>query len=140
MKRSSSLMLVASLAFLTGCYHQVVQTGRAPSTTVIERPWTATWIFGIVPAEDISTAAQCPSGVATVVTEQSFLNGLVGVLTLGIYTPQNVTITCATGTAAHGDRREIRVGDGATLERRMSAIEEAIEIAEQTRQPVVVRY
>ena len=140
MRRSSSLMLMASVAFLSGCYHQVVQTGRTPGTTVVERPWTATWIYGIVPAEEISTAAQCPNGVATVVTEQSFLNGLVGVLTLGIYTPQNVTITCATGTAARGDGREIRVAAGATLERRMNAIEEAIEIAEQTRQPVVVRY
>ncbi len=38
---------------------------------------------------------ECPGGVARVETQQSFVNGLVGTLTSGIYTPLQVTTTCA---------------------------------------------
>lgn len=88
------------LAATTGCFRQVVQTGRAPSTTVVQQNWVSTWVFGLVAAQPIDARAQCPSGVATVETHTSFANGLVGGLTLGIWTPQSVRITCASGTAA----------------------------------------
>ncbi len=42
----------------------------------------------------------CPSGNATIHDEQTFLNGLVAVLTSGIYTPTKVTIRCSTGQSA----------------------------------------
>jgi hypothetical protein len=91
--------LCAVLLLSTACFRQVVQTGRTPAATVIDRPWTHTWLWGLVPATPIDVTSQCRSGIATVVTEQSFLNGLVGALTLFIYTPRHVTITCATGSA-----------------------------------------
>lgn len=141
MKGFSRVCVIALVCFLSACFHQVVQTGRAPGTTVIERPWTATWLWGLVPADEISTAAQCPTGVATVETQQSFANGLVGILTLGIYTPQEVKITCAAGGAAlPTGAREIRVASGASLEERTEAIRQAIETAERTHEMVVVRY
>jgi hypothetical protein len=37
----------------------------------------------------------CPKGWAAIHTETSFLNGLVQGLTLNIYSPQSITITCA---------------------------------------------
>jgi hypothetical protein len=79
----------------TACFHETVHSGLTPATTVIEKQFVATWIWGIVPAEPIDTRQTCPSGVATVETQQTFLNGLVGALTLGIYSPQHVRITCA---------------------------------------------
>lgn len=92
-------VLCMVLLVTSGCYRQVVQTGRTPAATVIDRPWTSTWLWGLVPATPIDVTSQCRSGIATVVTEQSFMNGLVGLLTLGIYSPRHVTITCATGSA-----------------------------------------
>jgi hypothetical protein len=92
-------MLCAVLLVSSACYRQVVQTGRTPAATVIDRPWTHTWLWGLVPASPIDVTSQCRSGIATVVTEQSFMNGLVWGLTLGIYSPRHVTITCATGSA-----------------------------------------
>ena len=101
--RRAALAAVAAVAVLaSGCYRQVVQTGRTPSATVIHRPWTHTFAWGLVPAKPIDVTAECPSGIATVVTEQSFLNGVAMVLTLGIWTPRNVTISCATGSAMRG--------------------------------------
>ena len=42
----------------------------------------------------------CPSGNATIHDEQTFLNGLVPVLTSVIYAPTTVTIRCSTGQSA----------------------------------------
>jgi hypothetical protein len=89
------LSLVAILLATTACFHQAVHSGLAPSTTVVEKQYVATWWWGIVAAKPIDVRQQCPSGVATVETEQSFMNGFVGVLTLGIYSPQRLRVTCA---------------------------------------------
>lgn len=130
----------ATMLLTAACFHQVVQTGRAPGSTVIEKPWTSTFIFGLVPAAEINTAAQCPGGVAVVETQRSFLNGLVGAITLGIYTPVDVKITCASGTALLPRGRTIDVGAAASMSAREAAIDSAIELATRTNQTVVVRY
>ena len=85
---------------LAGCYHATIETGRTPSTVTLEKRWANSWILGLVPPDVISTAERCPSGPARVETQLSFLNQLVGALTLGIYTPMDVRVTCAQGSAA----------------------------------------
>jgi hypothetical protein len=107
MKGARAGVLCAMLLMSAACYRQVVQTGRTPAATIIDRPWTHTWLWGLVPASPIDVTSQCRSGIATVVTEQSLMNGLVWGLTLGIYAPRHVTITCATGSA-------MRPGSGRT--------------------------
>lgn len=102
-------VLCAALLASSACFRQVVQTGRTPAATVIDRPWTHTWLWGLVPAKPIDVTSQCRSGIATVVTEESFMNGLVHVLTIGIYTPRHVTITCATGSATAPGARNTRL-------------------------------
>lgn len=136
--RHSTLIGVLAALILTGCYHQVVRTGAAPGNVVVERPWTATYLFGLVPAGAINTAAQCPTGVAVIETQQTFANGLVGALTLGIYTPQTVRITCAAGTTAINGARHIRVASGASLGVRSAALKDALALAHQTGEPVVI--
>lgn len=95
MRRSSRVASLLLVAVLAGCYHQIVQTGRPPSPVVVRHAWTATWLWGLVPAEEIDVTSQCQNGVATVETQQSFMNGVVGLVTLGIYDPRDVKITCA---------------------------------------------
>jgi hypothetical protein len=87
---------VASVA-LTGCYHVSVTTGAPVAPTVIDKPWQNSFVIGLVPPPVIDTKAACPSGVAKVETEQSFLNGLVRTITYSIYTPMHARITCASG-------------------------------------------
>lgn len=108
MRRLNSLMLTVALVATAGCFHQVVQTGATPAPTTVEHAFVATWLWGLVPAEPIDVRKSCPSGVATVETQQSFINGLVGALTLGLYTPQEVKVTCgsAMGRAPTAMRRE----------------------------------
>src|SRR5690606_24645778 len=112
MRSAGALPLLLSLLLTAGCYHQVVHTGATAGPRIIEHPWTATYLFGLIPAAEISTVAQCPNGVAVIETQQTFLNGLVGVVTLGIYTPQTVRITCAAGgDASVQGARTVRVAD-----------------------------
>jgi hypothetical protein len=61
----------------------------------VEKQYVATWLWGLVPAAPVDVRQSCLSGVATVETQQTFMNGLVGVVTLGIYSPQSLRVTCA---------------------------------------------
>jgi Bor protein len=88
-------LLPVVCAVSMGCYHASVETGAEPSTEVINKSFASGWIYGLVPPSTISTAAKCPNGAAKVETQQSFVNGVVRILTLGIYTPMQVTVTCA---------------------------------------------
>jgi len=125
-----------------GCFHQVVQTGRAPGTTVVDKAFVSTWLWGLVAAQPIDVRQQCPSGVAVITTEQSFVNGLVAVVTLGIYTPQHVQVTCATGGTASIPRgaKEYQVPVGASAAVRSSIANEAVEHAIETGSPTVLRF
>jgi hypothetical protein len=97
--RIRKLAVLGAVVALAGCYHAVVETGLTPSPTVIDRPWASGWVYGLVPPKPLSTMAQCPNGPAKVETQLSFLNMLVGSLTLGIYTPMSIRVTCAQGGA-----------------------------------------
>ena len=97
MLRRSALTLALTTFLLTGCFHQVVNTGVAPAAGNATITKTASlYFFGLVGAE-VDTVADCPTGAAVIETQQTFVNGLLAVVTLGIYTPQTVTITCAAG-------------------------------------------
>ncbi|HET6836584.1 MAG TPA: Bor family protein [Gemmatimonadales bacterium] len=91
-----SVLVIASI-LLAGCYHATVETGATPSTVVIDKSFASSWIYGLVPPDVVSTAEKCPEGVAKVETQHTFVNQLVGILTLGIYTPMQIKVTCAVG-------------------------------------------
>ena len=91
-----ALTLAAVCLVASACYHQQVMSGRTPGTTIVAKPWTPTWIFGLVPATPIDVTQQCGrAGVAIVETQQTVPNWLVGLVTLGIFTPIDVKVTCA---------------------------------------------
>jgi len=140
--KSRQLLAVAVLAVAsTGCFQQVVRSGLPAGQTIVDQPWVSTWIFGLVEADPIDVRVQCPRGVAVVRTQQSFANGLVGILTLGIYTPQHVTVTCASGTARLPDARlEIRVAEWASDADRAGALRQAIAESLAHGETIIVRF
>jgi hypothetical protein len=94
MKRA--LLILALCA--TGCFRTTIKNGRPMGNAPIEydNKWHSGLVYGIAELSgpyDLSKV--CPQGLATIHTETSFLNGLVQGLTLQIYNPQSVTITCA---------------------------------------------
>jgi hypothetical protein len=128
--RVSLILLCAIL--VGGCYHASVSTGRTPSNVVIDRPFAASWIYGLVPPATVETASECANGVATVETQLSFVNQLVSFITFGIFTPMHVTVTCAAAGSASASaaERAFTIPERAThadvLERFGAAADEAV--------------
>jgi hypothetical protein len=80
---------------LSGCYRAIVTTGLTPSANVVTEEWAHSFLYGLVPPEQVDGREICPAGVATVETEHSFLNSIAAGLTWGIYTPITIRVTCA---------------------------------------------
>ena len=94
---------------------------------------TMGYIGGLVAPPTIETASKCPSGVAMVETQHTFVNGLVQVFTGNLLNPINVKITCAASgrSAAPTIRSQ---GDA------IKAISEAADRARETGAPVFVQF
>lgn len=90
------LVLLGSVLVLSGCFHASIETGAAPSATVIEKPWAPSFVYGLVPPSTVETQEKCGAkGVSKVETRISFLNGLVSGLTFSLFTPMSIKVTCA---------------------------------------------
>ena len=89
----------------------------------------------------METASRCPDGVAKAETQLSFLNQVVHILTLGIYTPMDIRVTCAlpAGTSAPQGAM-LRVPAGADSEGVRAAFATAADQAAERRAAVLVRF
>ena len=137
----SKLLLAFLSLSLVGCYAGTVDTGLPPSSKVIKQAWASCWIYGLVPPKTVETAALCPNGVARVETQLSFLNQVVSALTLGIYTPMQITVTCAEATSVGqiGVDVDIVVAENASQDEIRSAFADAARQAAETHRPVFVQ-
>ncbi|MES2522823.1 MAG: Bor family protein [Gemmatimonadota bacterium] len=136
MRRSLALLTSVAALVLSGCYHAVVTTGRPAGDVTINKPWANSFVYGLVPPPVTETAQQCKGGVAKVETQQSFLNGLVGGLTFGLYTPMTINVTCASSTAMLPGAPALDVGtvDAA------ATFEQAIKLADKISAPVYLKF
>jgi len=134
------IVLFVTLLAVSGCYAARVETGLAPSTTQIKKGFASCWIYGLVPPATVKTAAQCENGVAIVETKLSFVNGLVGALTFGIYTPMEIVVTCAQKPQASlmGAEVNLALCEGATTEEIQETFSHAADEAVRTGRPVIV--
>lgn len=130
--------IVFTFSFLA-CYHATVETGRSPNGVRIEERWASSFIYGLVPPDVVEAAAKCPDGLARVETRLGFLNQVVGVITLGIYTPMEIVVSCAGSTVA-ADRRGTTLTAGSDGKARTSSIRRASAIARETERPVYVKF
>lgn len=130
-------LLVALAAFsLSGCYHATIETGLATSADSVTVPWAHSFIYGLVPPATVSAAAKCKNGVAKVETQMSFLNGLVGAITWGIYTPMTITVTCSNGQRASIDNgATITVGSNP-----QAAVQQAAQLARESGKAVFLKF
>jgi hypothetical protein len=133
------VLLLASLS-LFGCYATRIDTGRTPSSKVISKPWASCWLYGLVPPPTVETATDCPDGVALVQTQHSFLNYVVGAITFGIFTPIQITVTCAEAakTGYVDPAQELVVPHGATPDEVRQVFSRAADRAVKSGETVVV--
>jgi hypothetical protein len=132
--------MLGVLVVLGGCYHATVTTGAPPSDEVIRKGFASGWVFGLVPPSTVETASQCASGVAQVETQLSFVNQLVGMLTLGIYTPMEIKVTCAAAASASagGEAEVLHVSASAPTDVIRSVLGAAAAASQAAGEPVLV--
>ena len=143
MRSINIIALLVSVLFLSSCYHAQITTGKQMSNQVIDKPWAHSFIFGLVPPKEVSVAEQCQNGVAKVETQISFLNGLVSAITFNIYTPMQITVTCAAGSGmseVDGTSKDVTVSEVSTDQDVINAIEEASKQAVALKKPVYVQF
>jgi hypothetical protein len=142
MHRILKLAFVGLLIAAAACYHATVETGLTPSTIVIDKSWASGWLWGLVPPSTVETASKCSHGAAKVETQLSFLNQLVEAITLGIYSPMAIKVTCAqAGRASLSPTTPtIDVGANATPEQIRNGIKRAAELSLRTGEAVYVEY
>lgn len=89
-----SALLGGSLLASSGCFHSAVLMPTVPPGDK-HSTWVNGWLWGSVGGQ-ISADTFCAGrGVARVDTKRSVGNILVSWVTLGIYTPSHVSVTCA---------------------------------------------
>ena len=95
---------IALLLAVGGCYeHTFTVGGGAPRGPLVYDHWQNYWLDGLIGHTKVDLDEICPSGRATIVAKQTFLNGLVAGLTGGIYTPTTLQIRCPDGRRADVD-------------------------------------
>lgn len=142
MKKSVFTLALVGLFALSGCYHAKISTGLPASADKIDIPFAHSFIFGLVPPNEVRAATQCANGVSMVETKMSFVNGLVAGLTFSLYTPIHITVTCAAATTASlpKDSNFITVSDSATDVELAEAFQKAAKMSVDNSAPVYFVY
>ena len=89
---------VLAVFTLSGCYTISYNT-QAPGSGQYRESRGDFFLWGLVGDETFDLVALCPQGVSRWKSEQTFLDGLIGLVTLGIYVRRHVTVECAGATA-----------------------------------------
>lgn len=100
MNRSiSGILLLVAVTFLTGCFSTTFSySNRSPGRT--DEVGRTFLIRGLINSNDPLRAYDlCPEGVASVEVIHTFGDQFLGCLTIGIYTPNTVRVTCQSGAA-----------------------------------------
>jgi hypothetical protein len=88
----------AALVALGGCYTISYQT-KAAGSGEYKQDRGDFFFWGLLGDKTVDLTAACPQGVSRWKSEQTFVDTLLAVVTLGIYIPRHVTVECAGGKA-----------------------------------------
>jgi len=79
---------------VSGCFRHVYSQGNGGTVEKYDQ-WQHHFVVGLVNTPTVDVDSVCPNTKDfTVYERQTFLNGLVSGLTLGIYTPSKITVSC----------------------------------------------
>jgi hypothetical protein len=88
-------LLLCALA-LGGCYKATFIRDPSVIRGAEHDKWSHFFLWGLVGEETLDVHEFCPDGrIAEVQTQANFWNGLVRLVTIGIYAPRTVYVTCA---------------------------------------------
>ena len=92
-KRLGAALLAGMMLFSVGCFNVNYVTDKPVGET--KEGSNSFFLFGLVGDKTVDAKSLCPSGTARLTIKQSFVDGLLGTLTIGIYTPRSYKIVCA---------------------------------------------
>lgn len=138
MKHHVRIALLLALVSSMACYHATINTGRSESSTVVEEQWAKGWVFGLVAPDPVDVSKQCAGGVAKVETQHTFLNMLVQFITIDIFTPMDIKVTCA-GPGMAPKTSMFEPSDKSPAGERQ-AMAQAVDRADRSGQPVFVKF
>jgi hypothetical protein len=88
-----AFMVVMSTGLLTSCYTQSYMVGNGPQTGLESKERSHYLVYGLAPIKTADPAKMAGESKDYQVTVQhTFVDGLINVLTAGIYTPTTTTI------------------------------------------------
>lgn len=89
--RAASVVLAFAVI---GCHSMHFEVGEGPvGRKVHDRK--SFFLGGLVPTREVDVSEHCPNGAVAVSEETTFVDGLLNVLTLSIYSPRSSTYHCA---------------------------------------------
>lgn len=97
LKSRARSLLGASFLVLVGntaCYHLTYSTTK-PRSGVTQTGTNHFFLWGLAGHSEVHLAEKCPNGVSKLTAWQSFGDGFLKVITLGIYTPRSYEVWCA---------------------------------------------
>lgn len=130
-----AIVVLFSVMSITSAARAQDSTSFAARVTAA-KDWAATFVYGVVPAAVAQAAAQCRDGLAKVRRGQTPVNTLVSIVTLGMFSPITILVTCA----KPAEKPAIDVPADATLDERRNALADAVDESLKTHHWVVVRY
>ncbi len=96
MTKSKKIIVTAFAAsmFLSSCYSYTSVVGKGAQGNTKVTQWNHYVVYGLAPV-GVSDSKAMADGAEnyTILTEQTFLNGLVSALTFGLYSPTTTTVT-----------------------------------------------
>ncbi len=96
MKLAPRCIIILFGLSLSGCFRNTVTSGRPPDRVAFEERWHHGYLLGAVESSGpYDLQRLCPEGWSLLSTETDPLQTLIMVVTVGIYTPQSVTVVCA---------------------------------------------
>lgn len=89
-------MVFCLIFMVSGCFrHTYVTDKQVAAYPAKETQFKSFFLYGIIPTEPQTPVREvCPNGVARIETKESFLNGVINVVTYRIYTPRSARIYC----------------------------------------------
>ncbi len=90
------LALLACLVTTSGCFHtRVVNRDSIPGESHEQKGRIFLWGLASSSSAHVAVAEKCPDGLARAESLRTFGDGLLAVVTLGLYTPVTLRYTCA---------------------------------------------
>jgi hypothetical protein len=127
----TTLLAAALLLGASGCYKATFYKNPSVTKGAEHEEWTDFFVFGTVGDVQVDVKKFCPTGdVAQVRTGGNVGTGVIGALTIGIYTPRKVYVTCAAnGPGPSARRLELDLSErGEPVRAQLSAGDERIPV------------